>query len=124
MEFQDYTTFDGIKIVNLCPHPIDVALPRDNYESVAFTIPKSGVISRCASSDKEVTSFGDSGAIPGFKSELGAVDIIPESRDGVIYVASAAVAEKLNRKDVVAPGPQTIREDGSRFCRGVKVYGY
>lgn len=54
---------------------------------------------------------------------LGEITGLPPSREGVIYVASALVAEAAHRRDVFSPG-ELIRDEEGRVvgARGLCSY--
>ena len=96
-------------LVNMTPHAIVVV----GREGVQTAIPPSGQTARCI---VKTVSAGMIGALgfPLSRQEFGAVEGLPEPKEGVWYLASTLVAQQAKRADVVSPdtGPTAIRENG------------
>ena len=111
-------------LVNLTPHEIQIVIGTGAYG--VHTIPPSGQIARCV---VKTVPAGMIGAL-GFplrdgkwnddpvawlsRQEFGAVEGLPEPKEGVWYIVSTLVAQQAKRADVVSPdtGPTAIRENG------------
>jgi hypothetical protein len=92
--------------VNLTPHTIVIS-----SSDKSFSIPASGTLAR-VSVVQEVC--GELEGIPLVRTVKGAVENIPASEAGVVYIVSGMVLEELKgsgRTDVVAPdtGATAIR---------------
>jgi len=98
-----------MSIINLTPHKIVVRLNgRD------ITIPPSGQVARVATNAELVAEVD---GIPVYRTVFGAVEGLPEPKDGIVLITSTIVAQaavRLGRTDVVSPdtGPTAIRQDG------------
>lgn len=95
---------------NLTPHPI--TLIRPDGESV--TLQASGSPARCAQTANVV---GDVAGFPVQRLTFGAVDNLPPSVDGTVYIASLLVvqaARAAGRTDVFAVA-DTVRDDAGRI---------
>ncbi len=98
-----------MRLVNLTPHAISLSLL--NGEIV--TLPSEG-------NARISTSPGESSYLEGIPvplvgpSVFGPVMGLPEPQEGVIYVTSMLVAQRVLRPDVVSPdtGPTALRVDG------------
>lgn len=98
-----------MRFVNLTPHTINNAL---NGEAIH----PSGVVARCATTEKEV--------LPGFFSqEFGQVSDLPKPQQGVLLIVSALVRNAVpDRGDVVSPGALVRDESGQPVgCKGFAV---
>ena len=98
-----------MEIVNLTPHEIIVRLLGGDR-----VFPPSGQVARCQPVSESV---GEVDGIPVVRSAFGALEGLPEPRQGTIYLVSTPAAQKaaaLGRTDVVSPdtGPTAIRENG------------
>ncbi len=109
--------FIATHFVNLTPHDVKIVGVR-YLEHV--TLPASGKVARVAST---TTLAGEYEKIPMMRSTLGAVEGLPEPRDGVIYVVSALVRSAVpHRDDVASPGDLVRDERGNVVgCRGLVV---
>ena len=95
-------------LVNLTPHEIQIVIGTGVH-----TIPPSGQIARCVVKAVPAGMIGALG-FPLSRQEFGAVEGLPEPKEGVWYLASTLVAQQAKRADVVSPdtGPTAIRENG------------
>ena len=88
-----------MRLVNLTPHPVMIC---------GFTIPPSGIVARVEESATPVGSITvDGHEIPLVAKRFGAIVGLPEREEGVLYIASALVAQAawaVGRTDVVHPG--------------------
>ena len=100
-------------LVNMTPHAIVVV----GREGVQTAIPPSGQTARCVVKlGFKTVSAGMIGALgfPLSRQEFGAVEGLPEPKEGVYFLVSTLVAQQAKRADVVSPdtGPTAIRENG------------
>ena len=107
-------------ILNLTPHAVKV-LAEDG--EVALEIPKpdqNTVLPRVATVSEKVGEF--QGA-PLLRSELGAVENLPEMADGQLILVSAMVRlARPDRKDLVSPGSLVRNDEGQPVgCQGLTV---
>lgn len=102
------------KLVSLLPHPIVLALPSGERQTIA----PSGAVARCA---PPAAVLGDEGLpVPvARQGALGPVVGLPAPEDGVVFVVSGLVLghpSLAGRRDVVAPGTGpadgAVREGG------------
>jgi len=105
-----------MNIKNLTPHALNVVLSPES----TFTIPPSGSVARCSSSN---TQIGLANEIPLFKVAYGAVEGLPEPEAGVLYVVSALVRAAVPaRTDVASPGDLVRDSEGKVIgCKGLVV---
>ena len=111
---------DGKRLVNLTPHEIVIRL-----ETGDVRIPASGQVARCSSrSEIQPPVRVDYHTIPVTKNVIGDVEGMPEPQDGVIYLVSTMVGQKLagTRHDVYAPdtSPASAIRDGDGKVVAVK----
>ena len=92
--------YDGINLVNLTSHPIDIV-----DGNTRLTISPSGIVARVVSGLKEL---GD-----GFYTRRwGDVIGLPEPKDDTIYIVSAMVAGRVpDRTDVASPATDLATKD-------------
>ena len=83
------------EFVNLTPHEIVVV--RDDKKIV---IPPSGKVARVKVLQRVV---GEVDGILVVKTVFGEIEGLPESKIGVVYIASTIVAQAAGRADVLAP---------------------
>lgn len=95
-----------MNIINLTPHTIVVELEDSQQRSFEST----GIV-RC--SVQNVIQEKVDG-IPISTAEYGEIIGLPEPSEDKLYLTSAVVAQRANRRDVVGPdsGPSAIRENG------------
>lgn len=95
--------YEGERIVNLCPHPIQIISPWNSSEII--TLPQSGNIAR---KDKRPDDIEKHAGFPIVREIYGEIYGLPDEEEGTLYVVSAPVLSVLNdsRKDVVALGKQ------------------
>lgn len=84
-------------------------------EGNSLTIPPSGVLARCNSTEVVTRKLG---RFSSHAMEFGEVYNLPAPQENVIYITSRLVAERAKRDDVVAPGRMVTQPDGSRACIG------
>ena len=94
-----------MEFVNLTPHALTI-------EGIG-TVPPSGTVAYVTRMSIESRLVG---GIPTLQQSFGAVEGLPDPRDGVALIVSALVLSALagSRNDVFAPdtGPDAIRENG------------
>lgn len=119
-----------MNLINLTPHEV-VVFSQDGI-TVLGKIAPSGVVARVAATRKELGVIpissdaaavlrGDIGAaIPVYGVEYGAIENLPPSERGVIYITSALVRQAVpNRRDVVSPGELVRDAKGQPVgCKG------
>jgi hypothetical protein len=103
--------------VNVTPHAVTIHQNGD-----IMVVPASGVVARCATTDKIV---GQIDGVDIHAMSYGELDGLPEPKENVIYIASmlaAQAAKRAGRSDVYAPGP-AIRDDEGRIvgCQGLSL---
>jgi hypothetical protein len=109
-----------MRIRNLTPHPITLVGNTTGEESI--TLQPSGIIARLSVSREQLSPVEINGGeivgdevmpiittIPVSRSNFGEIVNLPEQEEGVIFVASALVAERSNRADVYSVG-ELIRD--------------
>jgi hypothetical protein len=110
---------DAPKIVNLCPHALNIRTRTGEI----VTVPPSGATARCTEVREDVPS-----PIPAMRvsrARYGEVVGLPAPEPGTIYVVSAIVLNALHgsRPDVFCPGPGIKDEKGSTVaCDGLSCY--
>ena len=107
------------KFVNLTPHTVNVR----TLSGKTVEITSSGVV-RCSQKTVVANTLPLDGNddITITRVTLGEVEGLPEAKDGVIYIVSRPVAEKMKglRNDLLIPGP-LIRDEAGRVvaCDGL-----
>lgn len=98
-----------MNIVNLTPHSISLA---DEAGNIVDTFAPSGKVVRMATS-QEVVGEAVAG-VPLRRTVFGEVSGLPEPQEGVLYLVSSLIAQRVQRADVVSPdtGPTAVRKDG------------
>ena len=100
-----------MNIVNLTPHTLNVQLP----DGTGVSFPASGAQARVSVKNIAV---GDIDGIPVTTAVYGAIEGLPASEPGVVYLVSMLVGQIIQRQgsrdDVYGPdsGPTAIRENG------------
>lgn len=95
-----------MNIINLTPHPLNI----QRADSTMLEVAPSGTVARCAEVRAERPALDGIGVT---LAQFGAVEGLPEPREGVVYVVSALVlAQVPHRPDVFAPGPALRDEEG------------
>jgi hypothetical protein len=91
-------------------------------DGTVIELPPSGMVARCATTDEVVDRID---GVEVHAMTLGALEGLPESQDGVVYIASliaAQAARKAGRSDVYAPGPAIRDPDGRVIgCQGLSL---
>jgi hypothetical protein len=108
-----------MKITNLTPH----ALHLNGVDGV-LNIPPSGQVTRLAVTSQALDPVLVEGiTLAVTRPTLGEITGLPEPTEGVIFVASALVAEAAQRRDVFSPG-ELIRDEAGRVigARGLCTY--
>lgn len=107
-KFNNSIVVDGVEVVNLTPHAINV-FGEDGVEKYVIQ-PENGLVPRCAQENKVVSTVG---GVPIYQCVFGEVENLPEETQGVILVVSRMVVSAApNRGDLVSPGPMVRGEDG------------
>ncbi len=109
IDYLDHLLNAGVEIVNLTPH--EIAVYDAAGESVLQVIPSSGM-ARAAQTREPLDSIN---GIPVSKTGYGAVEGLPDQRDGVVYVVSVLTAQAApDRKDLYIVD-ELVRDDMGRF---------
>ena len=105
---------DGIILVNMTPHNLDIIQVDGN----TLTVAPSGIVPRCSSSEEIDGTIGD--LIQITRQTLGEVEGLPDPVPGAFYIVSRLVASAANRPDLLVPGP-LVRDDQGRVigCKGL-----
>lgn len=109
----------NVTILNLTPHDITVQKP--DGSQVVF--PRSGKVARV---DVEYYHVGDMNGIPVYGRRLRNVTDLPDPRDGVVYLVSSMVLDRVRgRPDVIAPdtGPTAIRNADGQIVAVTRFVG-
>lgn len=112
-----------MKIINLTPHALQLH-GLDGPDDRALNIPPSGSQARLAVTRTPAASVEVGGvSLSVNRPTMGDVTGLPAPAEGVIYVASALVAEKAQRGDVFAPG-ELIRDAAGNVigAKGLTTY--
>lgn len=108
-----------MRIVNLCPHEIDLRLPGGGVVRIPpASHPARTEVDRAVPElvDCEVAEQGVHARVPVVEAQLGEVRDLPEPRDDTFFVVSYPVAYRYpGRRDLLVP------EDLIRDERGVVV---
>lgn len=103
-------------VMNLCPHDV-IVYDREGNEVV---YPASGFVARCSTS---TDTIGEVNGIPVIRTKMRSVDGLPDPADGICYIVSFAVAEKVpEREDVFYPA-RSVR-DGKGTIIGCRALGH
>ena len=108
------------EIINLTPHAITIM--DDNF-NILKVIEPSGQLARVSvhTAHTETIVF-DNIEIATSESVYGTVEGLPEEKDGVIYIVSSLVAQRVpERNDVFIPN-ESVRDDHGRII-GSKSLG-
>ena len=108
------------KLINLCPHTIDVL---DECGFPALTVAPSGTVAR-VSQREEVVDFPDLDLPCRVTRQVfGEVVDLPEATQGVCFIVSRLVAAACpERKDLFIPGPLVRDESGNPVgCHGLST---
>lgn len=104
------------ELVNLTPHALHIW---DAAHEVELVLPPSGAVARVAMVKQAREPVC---GVPVIETRLGDVEGLPEPVEGVAYVVSRLVLErvKATRQDVYAPG-ELLRDDDGRpiGCEGL-----
>jgi len=106
-------------IKNLTPHPLTIV-----GEGGTLQVPTSGQIARLAVTRTALDPvLIDGVTLPVSRPSLGEITGLPPAEEGVIFVASALVAEASNRADVFSPGELIRSPEGAVIgARGLCSY--
>lgn len=109
IDYLDHVLNADVKIVNLTPHEIMVYDAAG--ESVLQVIPSSGM-ARAAQTREPLA---DINGIPVSKTGYGAVEGLPDQRDGVVYIVSVLTAQAApDRKDLYIVD-DLVRDEAGRI---------
>lgn len=109
------------KLVNLTPHAITMM---DDNENILLVIEPSGNVARVSVRTERTETFEIDGiALATSKSVYGKVEGLPETEDGVVYIVSSLVAQRVpEREDVFIPN-ESVRDAKGRII-GCKSLGH
>ena len=99
--------------INLTPHAINIL-----GEGRTLAIEPSGQLARVSA---RTETIGEIDGIPVTTTVYGEVEGLPESRDGVAYIVSSLVAQRVtHREDVFVPS-ESVRDERGRIvgCRSL-----
>lgn len=102
-------------IMNLTPHAVSFI---DANGATVLTVEPSGTIARVSSS---ITKTGEIAGLPVTETVFGEVQDLPEQVEGVIYITSSLVAQRVpTRNDVFIPNELVRNEQGQVVgCRSL-----
>lgn len=112
-----------MKLINYTPHAVNVIGDNGN-----LTIPPSGYVARISTVTQDrgrrvVNGVPVHFALPRYgtvevQADNGEVYEMPQEKEGVGYIVSGVVREKMNRGDTFSPG-DLVRDDQGRVigCR-------
>lgn len=113
-----------MKLINYTPHAVNVIGDNGN-----LTIPPSGYVARISTMTQDrgrrvVNGVPVHFAVPRYgtvevhQADNGEVYEMPQEKEGVGYIVSGVVREKMNRGDIFSPG-DLVRDDQGRVigCR-------
>lgn len=109
------------KLINLTPHAITLM---DDDTNIICIIEPSGDIARVSvrTERTETLAFNDM-TLATSKSVYGKVEGLPETEEGVVYIVSSLVAQRVpERRDVFIPN-ESVRDDNGRII-GCKSLGH
>ncbi len=109
IDYLDHLLNAGVEIVNLTPHEITVYDAAG--ESVLQVIPSSGV-ARAAQTREPLDSIN---GIPVSKTGYGAVEGLPDRRDGVVYIVSVLTAQAAPDRTDLYIVDELVRDDTGRI---------
>ncbi len=109
IDYLDHVLNTGIKMVNLTPHEITVYDAAG--ESVLQVIPSSGT-ARAAQTREPLD---DINGIPVSKTGYGAVEGLPDQRDGVVYIVSVLTAQAAPDRNDLYIVDKLVRDDTGRI---------
>lgn len=104
-----------MRILNLTPHALTFISANNNMER--YIVEPSGVVARVAAHTESIGSIttDDGFTIPLTTTVFGQVEGLPAPEEGVVYVVSSLVADRVpDRKDVYIPN-ESIRDDKGRI---------
>lgn len=109
------------KLVNLTPHAITMM---DDNENILLVIEPSGNTARVSvRTERTETLAFDDVVLATSKSVYGSVEGLPEIEEGVVYIVSSLVAQRVpEREDVFIPN-ESVRDDKGRII-GCKSLGH
>ncbi len=113
-----------MKLVNLTPHALHLYGTTDSGCTGQVSVPSSGTIARLAvrREGRGSLAFGDV-VLDVVAPTFGSVHGLPDPEDGVLYIASALVAEAVKRPDVMSPGEALRDVSGAIIgARGLCCY--
>jgi len=91
------------RFVNLTPHEVNVG---------ELDIPTSGLVARVDVAHREV---GHHAGVPLLVGSYGKVSNLPEPKDGVLYIVSAAVRTALPERNDLASPAHLVRDEEGRI---------
>ena len=96
-------------IINMTPHDICII----QQEKTVRVIPASGVVARCDMLRQAQASLDH---IPAYRVTYGAVQGLPEAKEGIFYIVSSIVALAMRgqRNDLLVP-LDFVRDDAGRI---------
>lgn len=104
-----------MKFINLTPHSINFV---DEFGEIKMIVKTSGSLARVTT---KIVTVGFIDEIPVTTTEFGEVEGLPEPVDGVIYIVSSLVAQRVpDRNDIFVPS-ESVRDGQGRIigCRSL-----
>jgi len=98
-----------MNLINLTPHIVTI----NGHGDASVAIKPEAVPARCTPKNVYVGTVEYQGEkFPVFRSEFGAVENLPEPKEGTKFIVSKVVADAVlgTRDDILIPGP-AIRDD-------------
>ena len=110
-----------MKLVNLTPHALDIHTANGSV----IRLEKPSKIARLDEEREPMEALEgvDGMDIPVSTVVYGLIDGLPDPTPGVIYITSQLVAQRVQRPDVLSPGPMVRDEEGNfAGCSGLTAW--
>lgn len=107
-----------VKIINLTPHAVNLHVKITSKVDAIVVIPSSGTVARCVVERQQVTTVA---GIPVNRTVFGAVEGLPEPKEGVYYIVSSIVAQACPERHDLLIVDDTVRDEQGRIvgCRAL-----
>ena len=109
-----------MKMFNLTPHAVNLM---DDNNTVIATFTPAGIVARAKQVNTLIGTVDANGVpVPVYRAVYGAIENLPEPKEGCVYLVSALTAQAAKGRDDVYVTMDPVRDDQGRII-GCRAFG-
>ena len=109
-----------MKMFNLTPHTVNLM---DDNNTVIATFSPAGIVARAKQTNVLIETVDANGVpVKVYRAEYGAVENLPEPKEGCAYLVSALTAQAAKGRDDIYVTMDPVRDEQGRII-GCRAFG-